>query len=427
MDERSSLDLIEFWNYRAIGWDILPLPARLAPEMVDYCEMFLKQAYQAFPPPSNAFHSGSFLCAKSQSRDEMQAFAVKLKRPNDHPLTLDDRVPRIWEEWGRSEDHAEPQTVEHATKSINAHVLGNGLHISGELHEFASQERFSAQTIACANVIESVSDETPIIPRQKNVAASLTHDFGDGDKTWISREGIVIFAGQFGGDAHIRLPNGFNIFTAVAESVGRKLVLSSAGKTCEQVIAALGGVDRLAVVARSEHVLKLMDNLAREGVEIEEGDEEEQPRKRLFKSYALIGKVLEAVKRANPGPLESWQGNLNALVRFNVLKIGMALRCAKCGNMSWFSLKSIRDKMRCPRCMARFKFPANSPPDKESWAYKVVGPFAVGNFAQGSYCVASSLHFLKKNICRKSTWLPSFEMVAPDKTKFEADFVTGDN
>jgi hypothetical protein len=37
MDESSSYDLIEFWNLRAIGWRIQPLPYSLAEQMKEYC------------------------------------------------------------------------------------------------------------------------------------------------------------------------------------------------------------------------------------------------------------------------------------------------------------------------------------------------------------------------------------------------------
>jgi hypothetical protein len=78
MDERSSFDLIEFWNLRALGWDICPLPARLAPNLIEYCNKFIKAAYRAYPPPSNAFHRATLLCARSQSVDAVQEFISKL-------------------------------------------------------------------------------------------------------------------------------------------------------------------------------------------------------------------------------------------------------------------------------------------------------------------------------------------------------------
>jgi hypothetical protein len=420
MDETSPLDLIDFWNLRALGWDILPLPVSLASQLIRYCETLIAEAHRPLPPPSNAFYDAGFLCAKSQPVEELRAFVNQLKKPASGFVTIDHSFPRIWEEWGRSADQAEPQTIEHDTRSVEAHVLGSGLHISSELHDFSAEDSFSSRSIACANVLESLSDGTPVIPWKKNVAASLTHNFGE-ETTWVSREGIVIFAGEYARSYHLRVPNALNIFTAVAETVGLSLDLSSAGKTCEQIISAVGGLRGLGIVVRSPDLLKLLDSLAHEDFEVED-ENEEHIKKRLFKSYAPLSKVCEVLRRANPEPDGAWQGNLTALLYRNVLKIGMALSCPECEHSSWFSIESLAPKLQCPRCLSEFRFPAALPPERDAWAYRVIGPFAVGNFAQGSYCVGAALHFLKDKIARESTWLSSFEMKDEDGKTFEADF-----
>jgi hypothetical protein len=104
-------------------------------------------------------------------------------------MTVMDRFPRVWEEWGRSADHAEPQTVTHSTLSVDAHVIGEGLHITAALPSFFKDDRFASQDIACANVLEKVVGGAPVIPWKRDVASSLTHDFAE-EKTWISREPV---------------------------------------------------------------------------------------------------------------------------------------------------------------------------------------------------------------------------------------------
>jgi hypothetical protein len=118
----------------------------------------------------------------------LKEFISKLTWPAPQFASLDHRVPRIWEEWGRSADHAEPQTIAHSSKTADAHIIGEGLHLTAELHDFSKDDRFCSQSIACANVLETMSGGTPVIPWKSNVAATLTHNFGE-KKTWISREG----------------------------------------------------------------------------------------------------------------------------------------------------------------------------------------------------------------------------------------------
>ena len=93
-------------------------------------------------------------------------------------------MPRLWEECGRGADHATPQTVTHAQKQTTAYVIGNGLHLTFQPHEFAETDPYCSRYLTSANVIESIGSNTPVIPWNRNVAAKLTYNFGQ-EKTWI--------------------------------------------------------------------------------------------------------------------------------------------------------------------------------------------------------------------------------------------------
>ena len=423
MDEKSSFDLIEFWNLRAIGWHIEPLPASLAPDLIDYCNEFIKSVYRPFPAPSNAYHHATMLCARSQPADKLQEFMKKLTWvPNTHAV-LDDHFPRIWEEWGRSADHAEPQTVEHSEKTVDAHVLGDGLDVMVQLHTFAKEDPFCSLTATCANVLKSFSGGTPIIPWKSDVAATLTREFGE-MKTWISREGIVLLAGEHSFSSFLRVPSPINIFSSMAESLGYKLELSPAGRTCEQIIHALGSLRAIGLVARGPELLRFLDRLAHEDLEVElEGDEGDGTRKKkLHKGFAPLPKVIETLERVNTKRFSKSSSHLNALIRSHVLKLGMALRCVECLHTSWFSLESLKPRMSCPHCLRKFTFPSGSPPHRDQWAYRVIGPFTTGGFAGGAYCVGAALNFLSEKVVRTSNWVPSFTMRNAAGKEFEADF-----
>jgi len=423
MDETSGWDLIEYWNYRSLGWPIIPLPARLAPQLKDFCEKIIADNHRPLPSPSNVWRSTSFLCAKSQSFEAMQAFVQALKRPNhDHPLTIDRRVPRLWEEWGRGADHAIPQTVTHAQKSTNAYVIGSGLHISFQPHEFAESDPYCSRYLASANVLESIGSNTPVIPWNRNVAAKLTYNFGQ-EKTWISREGIVTFGGTYSSTDHLRMPNPINIFGALAESSGFQLSLSPAGRVCEQIISAFGSLMAARTVLESKELLRMLDRMAHEDleIEIEEPGDDPAKRKKVKKPYALLGNVQRVLRMSHQTDPERMERHLAALTRCNVLRLGMALQCDSCLNTSWFSLDGLKEKLNCPRCLTEFSFPAGMPPSN-AWAYRVIGPFATSYFAHGAYCVAAALHFIDEKVAHKTTMIPSFEMKKNGQTEFEADF-----
>ena len=333
MDEKSSFDLIEYWNLRALGWDIVPLPARLSDSLIEYCNEFVRRSYRPFPPPSNAFHHASLLCARSQSLERMKELMAKLVTPGPMAITLDTRVPRIWEEWGRSADHAEAQLVSNLETEADASIIGHGLHLRTELHDFGKDDHYCAQTVACANVLESISGGTPVIPWEKSVAARLTQKFGE-EKTWIGREGIVAFAGKFNNFTFLRVPNAINIFSSLAESIGYSLTISAAGRTCEQIIAAVGDLKLMGIVARGPEILRLLDRMAHEDVEVEVETVEngETKKKKVSKPYVHFDAVVEALSKSFSRVENRRRPGLAGLIRSKVLDLGMALKCVRCGH-----------------------------------------------------------------------------------------------
>ena len=354
IDPFSPYELIEYWNLRALGWKIRPIPIPLAADLIEFCNAYIKQEYRPYPPPSNAFHMVQFQSAPSKPIEGLQAFVRHLTLPGPHSISVSNHYPRVWEEWGRSADHAEPQTISNATVDAPSSVIGKGLHLRSVLPEFAKDDPYTAQTIACANVLGDVNNSSPVIPWKSGVASSLTHNFLH-ERTWISREGVVTFAGRFSHFAHIQLPNAHNIFAAVAKSVGYDLSLSPAGRTCEQIIAAVGGLEMMRLVGTRD-LIRLFDQMAHEDVEVELKVEGSEKPRRVAKAFQLRGEVQKAIHRSNGDWEIARKNHLDALIHRNILKLGIALACSHCSHTSWHSLEAIGQEMTCPRCSSRFPF-----------------------------------------------------------------------
>jgi hypothetical protein len=423
MDEKSPLDLVDFWNLRALGWNILPLPASLAPNLTAFCKDFIQKSYRPFPPPSNAYHHASFLCSPTTVQADLLSFMASL-RPSSPESAYDaiswsSHIPRIWEEWGRSADHAQPQTITHTTELVDSHTIGDGLHVSTAIPDFLDDDRYASEQHACANVFEAIPGGAQVIPWGTGELTGLIHDFAD-EKIWVSQEGIVTTAARFSTTRFLRSPSALNVFSAFAKSKGLSLSISPAGNTCEQIIKALGGINLIRIVARSPEFLRFLNSLAHESVEVES---DTIPNKKVRKAYAPYAHVLEAVSRAtSDGPEIAKHNFFDALISRKILIAGLTLRCEECNHRSWHALNTLAPSMTCPRCSSALVFPAALPPRREEWAYKVSGPFATENFAHGAYCVGSTLHFLIDKILREVTWLPSFRLTAEGGKEAEADF-----
>jgi hypothetical protein len=109
----------------------------------------------------------------------------------------------------------------------------------------------------------------------------------------------------------------------------------------------------MGLVTRAPELLKFLDSLAHEDLEVElDGDEEGgTKKKKLRKGFAPLPKVMEILERVNAKGISKGSRHLDALVRSHVLKLGMAVRCTECLHTSWFSLESLKPRMSCPHCL----------------------------------------------------------------------------
>jgi hypothetical protein len=421
MDERKPYDIIEYWNLRALGWRIWPLPRSFASKMTQYCEDFIERSHRAFPPPSNAWENASFLCSRSCRFDEMQEYVSTLKNPKSHFVSIDPRFPRLWAEWGRNADHAEPQTVEYKTEPTNAFPLGGSIAIGTVLPEFMEDRPLTSNFNACTNVFESLPGGAPVIPWQTTDMRFLTGHLRD-ENIWLGREGICTTAGAYRTRRHLRLPSSFNVFAAWAQNSAMEIELSPAGRVAEQVIKALGGLNGVWAIG-SEELIKVFDRMANGTLEVEVTGEEDSKKRRLRKGSVPLFQIRDVLKRARQNNPFIAENTLSALLGSDVLALGMDVLCSECGQTTWFALEHLGPKLKCGRCLREFNFPLTEP-QKNSWSYRVQGPFAVENFAHGAYCVAFGLLFLAEKVSRECTWIPSFKLrrAGPGLIDAEADF-----
>jgi hypothetical protein len=421
MDEHSTYDIIEYWNLRAIGWRIRPLPRSWAPDLRKDCELFIEKVHRPYPPPSNAMHGASFLCSRSCSFEELQAFVSSLQKPSQAAVSIDRRVPRLWEEWGRHADHAEPQSVTYKTESVDMQTIGDSVSLQTIVPDFLELSPYGASEKACANVMEALPGGAPVIPWQTTDMQTLTGRFNDED-IWSGREGIITVAGDYRTHRFLRAPSPTNVFASWAEGHKLKLELSPAGRNTEQVVKSLGGLSGVRLL-RHEKIIKLLDRMAHGDLELElpDGSPTTGKKRRIRTSAAPEALVRETLMRANNGSTYIAGNHLKALLKSKVLTLGMRLQCPKCEESTWYGISELDLTLTCGRCLRQFPFPEARPP-KNAWAYRVIGPFAVENFAYGAYSVALAVQFLADKVAEACTWIPSFELKGTGLKDAEADF-----
>ena len=116
------------------------------------------------------------------------------------------------------------------------------------------------------------------------------------------------------------------------------------------------------------------------------------------------------------------------LVERKAVEFGLELRCSKCSSRSWYSLKELDYLLMCDLCRKHFDFPVTNPSGEHSrWAYRVVGPFALADYAGGGYAASLAIHFFTDVIGgfdrAELTWSSAQKLKLPIGKTVEADFL----
>lgn len=122
-----------------------------------------------------------------------------------------------------------------------------------------------------------------------------------------------------------------------------------------------------------------------------------------------------------------WLGDfaLDAFVKASVLRLGLSLQCPHCLNHNWCGLSELDEQMICERCLEEFDFPQGSLNyERTPWRFRVVGPFAVPNYAGGAYATVLALRAFSENLGGDAqiTYSTGLDIVAGPEKKYEIDF-----
>lgn len=419
-DSGSALDLIEFWNLRALGWKVLPVPVAWVSLLADDCSSFISENYVPYRHNQNMMHSTSLIGSGSVSQQRVHSFVASFTLPP--PKTPSGAIvignyPRLWEKLGQRHDEALPRAIETTVGAVEGHLAGDHLTFDPAFPRFVRRPSLDA-ICYCMNILETLPYSAPVIPPGIRRLDKMlrTHD---PHGVWASTEGIAVACRSLVASKRWRLPGPFAVFQSWMQERGFDLRSSSAGKIATQLIEAMGGPFGSFIFAE-EDLLRLLNEMAH-GMEESESEEDTTTAKtRKIRAKSVSRQRLwEVLMKAAKGDKSIAKNLLNSMIGVGCFRIGLKLQCGECSQRTWFDVNDLADTLKCERCLKDIAFPLEDPPHE--WYYRVVGPFAVENFAEGSYTVAFALRFLIDALHAQATWIPSFLLTSADK-KLEADF-----
>lgn len=383
LDATKPLDVMDYWNLCAIGWEVLPIPKQFT--QFDQTKRFVLDLIKRNSNPKIRDYT-TILKSRSISEEEHQHFFHLLgisffsEGEERSKVSFQTLYPRIWDEWVRGADHVECCKLEADTVEHDISTDQETLRFKTLDPKFMS--RFGGHgTSRFANEIDlrlygEKSLLAEVIPEGSVEPNRVMGEFRLLD--WrASRKSLVYLSRHSEWTVSLSLPQSEVIFTRWLKSRGWTAELSSAGRIAKQMVLQLGGVNGIGILAE-EGIIQLLQKMnSSDGKTLAEEFVWAEIQK--IPTQAVYNKT-EVAKRI-----------LNQLISAKVFQLGMKIQCPVCTKHSWYSVKGTDYELQCPSCLSAFPFP---PASKEvKWEYRTLGPFSTSNQADGVYTVLLTLRF----------------------------------
>lgn len=399
MDANSHSDIIKYWNFRALGRNVLPVPKQnfdknevkaLAKKFID--DYFSYNRHN--PSISNSINIISCKSITDKERDDfIQSLSLENDKNGQSKLMLSN-YPRLWS-YHRRHDHGECCDI---ISKKESHDIGSedekinpGLVSPVFMHDYMSMglPRFANEVVfrmygTKEPVAEIIPEGNGEFVRNSNISRDHWH--------WrASKRGLVHLSDRLEGTIDLSIPKAENIFLGWLTQQNLKGKLSSAGLITKQMIRQLDGIRGLSILAYEE-MIKLLSKFS---------EEKAIGAKDLKTKLHILSKTMDT----KPTP----EIITKILVEDKVLRIGIEIQCEICRQHIWYSIDEMNYELRCTKCLAMNKLPAHDTTNLK-WSYKPYGPFSLPGQAYGSYATALALRFFSTTLDGATTPILSFDM-----------------
>jgi len=410
LDASSVIDVIEYWNLRAVGRHVIPVAIQTANSapIRGLVEKFVDDNYRPLRYNKTIYNTTTFLKGRSITEGQLQAFGSSLKTkapaaPAWGKFSYQHWYPRIWDEWARDKDGVEPAAIIARTRKID---FSDDTQINLRTLDPKFAFRYSANAEArFANEVElrtyggkGLSAE--VIPEG---GENLSRAIGSYSlENWrFSRKGPVYLSRYLDWSVHVTVPQAEQVFISWLDSRGWQATLSPPGLIARQLLKQLNGIWGTSLLA-NESIIGLLDEMQQE---------------KAIGLDALWAKLAKIANQFKFGRTSA--GLLKQLIEAGVLRLGIEVQCPICTQHSWYSVTESDYKLQCRKCSEHFDLPTYSPKEIK-WSYRTVGPFSLPGRAFGVYTVLLAYRFFSHLLDEPTTALLSFQ-AEKGEHKIEAD------
>lgn len=410
-DATSTQDIIDYWNLRAAGFYVVPIPIQAAgtESIKTFAREFIERNYRPYRYNPDMFHDTTVQGSRSLTEDTVKSFCQSLSIPKQDPkrhpkFTYRFWYPRLWDAWAREKTFGEGIEFPFAYEEERRISEGEErLELRSQdpkfdiFPDYSGKPRFANEfSFRFYGSKESMAEVFPEGSREFSSAVGRVGYFN-----WrFSRFGPVFLAQNPRDLVFLELPLAEAVMTEWFRERGWKVSLSGPGRIAKQLLKQLGGTYGISKLAH-KGVIELLG-----GLEKEAG----MPRQA----------VLEKLKRVIKSDRLFYDAEqfLEGLLSANACRLGTKIQCPVCTRHNWYELNELDYELRCRFCLSDFSPPLKSPREIK-WTYRAHGPFA-SSIAQGAFTVLLTIKMLGGGFDRAITPLLSY-VAEKDGRYLEAD------
>ena len=460
LDATNPLDIMDYWNLRAIGWHVIPVPKQFT--KLKKTKQFIRNFIEANHVPHHSnpeiYHRTTILRGRSISEDEHQHFcdsydiSISDETHQRAKVTRQFWYPPMWDEWAR-ENRADCCEIEADTAEHDISTNQEMIRFKTLDPKFISRFGGYGEPRFVNEIKLRLYDDkelfAEVIPEGGYELARVIGEF-DFLNWRLSRKGLVYLSRYSRSTVSLSLPLAEPIFTKWLESRGWEVKLSSAGRIAKQMIRQLGGVNGTWILAH-KGIIQLLGEMSSSNVilsklinqisnlekllkqdqfqtvtdklevfvkDLEETQSQLGGHEKSMSEESVRSRIAQIANQAQYG-IEA-DRLLQRLIDAKVIQLGMEIQCSECTRSSWYSVKDADYELQCPECLGRIVFPPTSKAVK--WSYRPLGPFSSPNQTHGAYAVLLTLRFFSKLVMLGGATTPLMSFTAKKgQADMEAD------
>lgn len=272
-DATSPQDIIDYWNLRAAGYYVVPIPIQVSTSesVKKLAKDFIEENYRPYRHNENMFHHTTIQRSRGLTEETVKKFCdslniKKAEEKNQFKYSLRWWYPRLWDAWARENasegiafpySHEEERHISEGESRLDLRSLNPKCEL---FREYSGDPKFANEfSFRFFGSKEPMAEVIPEGTRELSSAIGRT-----GYHNWrFSKSGPVFLAHNKDDLIFLDLPRAESVMTEWFRERGWRVSLSGPGRIAAQLIKQLGGTFGTSWLAH-KGVIDLLGELEKE-------------------------------------------------------------------------------------------------------------------------------------------------------------------